>query len=1003
MKNPLSFFCALFFLLFLLSSAAGQNKKKRLPFSFPPAEKSGTYTSEELKGLDRALSNLNMTRKDLEFNKDHAPSRYTLPLVLHLLKKPLDNPIYADLFVRALESEKSLGKRISLCFQQLGAEPLSIKDWDKGEENSQKWKTPEWTRWLIHMTGKKEVDPELVKRIHAFPLPLKTLLLDFHSTLAQAYTSLFEAFKDLSVEEQKFLRDTAPILVLKEGDYRLQNRPEFAKILARYRGNPTEALLDLPKRVNFSKLAKSARLVADFSFRTKDDLSKISCEEWKKVAILHHPGVTGPITLFLKTRYGRLLLGGPGDNIYTQKVEALFEPAGQDIYRSSFGGAGLNSSLISLLVDLKGDDLYQTKAPVSFGAAIMGVGILLDCDGDDTYRGKSISQGSAIFGVGALVDERGNDSYRGEVLCQGSAIFGLGLLIENQPPKDRQEGLGNDRYHAALLSQGSSQTLGFGLLLDSYGNDVYYAGGTHMHRPLYNDRYQSLSQGFSIGMRGHRAAGGIAFLIDKQGNDRYLGEVYGQGAAYWYGAGFLVDQGGNDSYNLTIYGQGSGIHLAVGTLIDEGGNDSYTMDEGLGQGGAHDFAVGILLDRGGKDRYTATSGCQGVGLTNSVGILIDREGDDLYCGLKDHLQGAGRPARGAGSIGILVDLAGKDRYSHGGTNGSQWTGTQYGTGIDIPTPEKKDPSPKKTPGTGTGTGTTAMAHTEENFNRLFKIASLWEVGTNKERVPKARKELISWGKDALPFMPREMEKYSGLHIRALDALIVGLAKNYPKEVETLILKTFQSQSRAAMVNGLRLSGQLKIKAAGPYVVRLIRDPYLSRYACPIAGDLKLKEAVPLLLLILQKGDEMPIITGLEALSKIGDPGSLPGFLKMLEHHYFTVRYGAANRLPRFGKAAIKPLVNLMENKKKRPTIRIHALQTLTRFNPEFKDLKLLGRVLPHLEDPNPVIRAWTVKLLVSFSKNLRPLTILKELQKKEKDPFVRGVLEEELERRESKK
>ena len=125
----------------------------------------------------------------------------------------------------------------------------------------------------------------------------------------------------------------------------------------------------------------------------------------------------------------------------------------------------------------------------------------------------------------------------------------------------------------------------------------------YLHAPLFSDRYQSFSQGFAIGERGIDYAGGIAMLIDHDGNDRYLGDIYNQGVGYWYSAGLLWDGGGNDTYEMTQYGQGSGIHLAVGGLVDVSGHDTYVMHSGLGQGGSHDYAASILHDRGCNDRY----------------------------------------------------------------------------------------------------------------------------------------------------------------------------------------------------------------------------------------------------------------------------------------------------------------------------------------------------------------------------------------------------------------
>ena len=40
------------------------------------------------------------------------------------------------------------------------------------------------------------------------------------------------------------------------------------------------------------------------------------------------------------------------------------------------------------------------------------------------------------------------------------------------------------------------------------------------------------------------------------------------------------------------------------------------------------------------------------------------------------------PARGTIGLGVLLDLGGKDRYTHGGKDGGLWTRGSVGVGLD---------------------------------------------------------------------------------------------------------------------------------------------------------------------------------------------------------------------------------------------------------------------------------------------------------------------------------
>ena len=138
---------------------------------------------------------------------------------------------------------------------------------------------------------------------------------------------------------------------------------------------------------------------------------------------------------------------------------------------------------------------------------------------------------------------------------------------------------------------------------------------------------------------------------------------------------------GNDSYIAYQYAQGSGVHIALGALVDMSGNDNYVA-KGVSQGCGHDLAFGGLFDISGDDSYVAFDLSQGAGNANGIGLLLDASGDDGYSVKREgNTQGYGNFRREYPSIGILIDIKGKDSH-YSGNDATLWKKGRVGLGID---------------------------------------------------------------------------------------------------------------------------------------------------------------------------------------------------------------------------------------------------------------------------------------------------------------------------------
>jgi hypothetical protein len=340
---------------------------------------------------------------------------------------------------------------------------------------------------------------------------------------------------------------------------------------------------------------------------------------------------------------GTVVIGGPGDDRHAAGAALILDPGGDDVYERAPAKGGA----ISVVVDLGGNDRYAGR-----DIAVHALSAIFDLAGNDVYFTDGAGLAVAMAGVAVLVDAEGDDEYQSGVLGQGAAVFGWAALID---------GAGNDRYRVTALGQGYAGTGGVGLLWDRAGDDSYVGAGL-------TDSFQrgaglGFTQGASWGWRGE-LAGGIGILRDDAGDDRYEGQMFAQGAGYYYAFGLLWDRAGRDEYVAVRYAQGSGTHQAAGLLQDETGDDRYWLHFGVGQGMGLDLAVGVLIDRAGDDHYHSDYVAQGSGTANGFGLLDDRAGANTWeMGADARSWGFAQWLRGLPTIGVLLHDPATARFS----------------------------------------------------------------------------------------------------------------------------------------------------------------------------------------------------------------------------------------------------------------------------------------------------------------------------------------------------
>ncbi len=832
------------------------------------AQMGETYTAAELSAIDRALWAGNMTREDMRFNKDYTKGYACFPIVRDMMHDPLLIAPFMDMLASRLKDGSAFFEAVGECFGWSDAEKGALQ---------QEWE-PSTMERADFALGLLQVGLDRSERLLAYEWTDEEMeILREFLPEAMAWHDVFES----TCSEER--RAELEALIKEEGD---------------------AYIYELAAKDNLANSAASlAALVALGGLAEGWDVSLFPQDE--------------PLTV--DSRFGRIALGTLGDNYYEGEYAVLIEPGGNDTYRNCRLGAayGTDSRRVGLFVDLGGDDFYDCgDTNITLGAAVLGVAIFADLgQGNDRYVAGSCSLGAAMGGFAIFADDGGSDTYEGKVFTQGAAGFGVAMMLDDskqsEPEFSTDEGMedpinirlfDNDVYRAWMNSQAFARTKGIAICANRRGNEVYEAGGVYLHAPLFSDRYQSFSQGFAIGERGIDYAGGIAMLIDYDGNDRYLGDIYNQGVGYWYSAGLLWDGGGNDTYEMTQYGQGSGIHLAIGGLVDVSGNDTYVMHSGLGQGGSHDYAASILHDRGGNDHYMGMTSCNGTGLTNAVGIHIDRSGNDTYAGRRSGGINWGRPARGTSSIGILVDLEGTDDYLGIMEDEMLWRHTDIGVGWDLPTPEP-EPEPENAAGVATGDAPIPEICyyegelTQEAFDELWEISIRWAVGDNNYIVPEARKRLIAFGVDVLPYLSEVMDHTaSSLAYRAFMDILGALKEEHGEAVAGVLRENAGSEDTTRNTVALYLIGELGFPELEDAVVPFLDDDELQRRAIGVLASIGSHAADERLKAMLDpEGDEMLIRSAMSALVKL-EAASYEDLQPLLGHPLVSVREALTNLL-----------------------------------------------------------------------------------------------------------
>jgi hypothetical protein len=617
-----------------------------------------------------ALRCIKMTPEDLVFRDDYVDvDSFRLELIDRLMREPMDTRSFNREFLSDWLGRDPEHRRFRL--------PVMCSDYLR-----MRWEEETLKSGDTSVVRPVDVDrvpdlrirrfkPEQGEVLKKLPETLRRAVIYLGGSLAVSDAAVARAFDRLSEQERIRLRESFPALLLEDVEDEFKT-PEELDSLGDYEEQLAKDMMPYLSKVKVGEIVRAGDGLSSSTQAVVLELREyLTSQPELKPLVKDKQDRANDLILRLQTSCGEIIIGGFGSSRYRGSPAAIIDFGGQDEYDISVDSTKDFSSRV--IIDMGGDDLYRTDGDFVYGSGFFGNGILVDLAGDDTYLTRNFSLGSGLFGVGLLVDEQGDDKYFGDTFGQGAGSFGMGFLVDME---------GADQYSGALFVQGFGFVSGLGALIDSSGNDNYFAGGRYKDILRYKDHYISLSQGFAYGLR-PMMSGGIGMLFDLSGNDVYTSDIFGQGSSYWFSLGTLLDVEGNDKYVSFQYAQGAGTHLCLAILEDQSGDDVY-ISHGVSQGCGHDLALGFLWDKSGHDNYVSESLSQGAGSANGFGILADESGNDgYYIQVKANTQGYGNPRRDYGSVGILLDLSGKDGYDGNGGDSTWWTTpSKWGVGID---------------------------------------------------------------------------------------------------------------------------------------------------------------------------------------------------------------------------------------------------------------------------------------------------------------------------------
>lgn len=276
------------------------------------------------------------------------------------------------------------------------------------------------------------------------------------------------------------------------------------------------------------------------------------------------------------------------------------------------------------------------------------------------------------------------------------------------------------------------------------------------------------------------------------------------------------------------------------------------------------------------------------------------------------------------------------------------------------------------------------------LDELWREATLWEVGSNAERVPLARQALVARGEEALDFLiPSRLDTKDTLVTRALSVVVKGLAE--PAKIR--LRQALAHEAPDVRRNAADLLGQLGDEASAPAIAALLGDAATRGGALAALGALRSRASAGAVAGILDGSahaalKERERVSAAQALGDIGGPDAEAALVRALSDDAAQVRHAAQLALERQGNAS--PLLAVAAGRG--GPARLHAIAALGRIG----DAATAPVLVPLLRDSVPEVRGFAAEALGRLAQGADEAALAAALEA-ETDAFARGKMTDALE------
>ena len=295
------------------------------------------------------------------------------------------------------------------------------------------------------------------------------------------------------------------------------------------------------------------------------------------------------------------------------------------------------------------------------------------------------------------------------------------------------------------------------------------------------------------------------------------------------------------------------------------------------------------------------------------------------------------------------------------------------------------------------------------FRELFKTASLWQVGENRDTVDWARKKLVGEGEATVDYiMFDKIGSESALESRATEAIFKETKDAAIPELIECLADTFEEiGTKADIIYHL---GKLKAKETLDTLYHFLTDTSdtmqrklirITLYALGEIGDTSSTEKI---VPFLGYGKERVRTTSVEALGKLKDIRYVRQLASAFDDEIFSVRYGASLAISNFEPPAIDSLLVFLSEKKQTDRRIAQIIYTVgltyeeakkdTSFNPILSGERIFDAVSPFANSSSRVVRVRTAETLLSLEiENVE--NKVSSLFRNESDPYILKLVSKE--------